>query len=189
MRIVAVHGFNVKDGGKNTVDRFASFIQAAGWEIDVDEGNYGYVHLLSVRLFGRKKRKAVIKTLARAFERADVIITHSNGANYSTKALNKIHGSKVVIHISPALNATTPVPESVSHQLVLSTPYDGWVRLASYLPLHPWGRMGARGYLGDSPKVTNRMDASVKGHSKWFSDAQVTKTWTHCLNFIKESLK
>ena len=38
MKFVLVHGFNVKDGGKNTVDQLAPFILNASHTVDLDEG-------------------------------------------------------------------------------------------------------------------------------------------------------
>jgi len=186
MKIVTVHGFNVRDGGARTVDKLAPFIEKLGWIADIDDADYGYVDLLSVRLFKRKKHHQTILKLAQAFTDCDVIITHSNGAYYTTQALHLIKTQKTVIHISPALNSKTPPPKAVLRQLVLFTPHDGWVKLASYLPAHPWGRMGARGYQGDSEKVMSIMDANVHGHSDWFSDTHISSTWQYCHNFIKE---
>jgi len=193
MKIVLVHGFNVKDKGRNTVDRLAPYIKAAGHQVDLDQGDYGYFNLWMIRLFKSYLKSRVIYRLARAFEDADIIITHSNGANFTTQALDllpaKMNNTKKVIHISPALNSNTSIPEAVSHQLVLFTPHDFWVKLSSYLPFHPWGRMGARGYTGSSNKNYNLEDKSIKGHSDWFTVEHVRMTWQYASAFISRHTK
>lgn len=191
MKFALVPGFNVRDGGANTVDRLAPFIWAdEDWEVDCDEADYGYFNLFMIRWFKRKHRARMLYRLAEAFEDADVIITHSNGAHFTTQALNMLpphhNNEKIVVHISPALNSSTPIPEAVKAQLVLHTPHDGWVRLASFLPLHPWGRMGARGYTGDSNKNTNVEMAEVRTHSGWFKPMHVTNTWIEIHRYLKE---
>ena len=181
MRFVFVHGFNVRDGGLHTVDQLAFLAGNDGYEVDKDEGDYGYFNLWMIRLFKSQLRRRVLYRLAKAFEKADVIVTHSNGAYFTTLALNMLNkefnNTKVVVHISPALNIDAEIPEAVKAQLTLATKHDGWVKLASYLPFMPWGRQGARGYKGSSNKVTNRFDNSVKRHSDWFKLDHLMTTW------------
>lgn len=188
-KICLVHGFNVKDGGAGTVDQLAPWITAAGYECDTDETDYGYFGLLDVRLRNGKRRRRVLYRLARAFERADVIITHSNGANFTHQALDMLPdtfvNSKLVIHISPALDRNALIPNAVKKMLVMHTPHDKWVRLSTYLPGHPWGRMGAFGYDGGDKRVINRECPEVRRHSDWFKHQHVMNTWASCHNFIE----
>ena len=100
---------------------------------------------------------------------------------------SEYNNDKLVIHISPALDKDTPIPLSVRAQLVLFTPNDFWVKLSSWIPTHPWGRMGARGYKGDDNRNTNHEDDTVKSHSGWFHVEHVGKTWAHCRAFIEEN--
>lgn len=190
MKMVLVHGFNVKDGGARTVDRLVPYADTHGYVIDQDEGDYGFFNLFMIRLRKSRIRKRVLYRLAKAFETADVIVTHSNGAHFTTEALDLLppvyNNTKTVIHISPALNSNTDIPEAVKAQLVLYTPHDGWVKLASYIPLHPWGRMGARGYTGPSNKNRNLMDASIRKHSNWFTPTHVRGTWKYVNAFAQE---
>ena len=189
MKFVLVHGFNVKNRGATTVDKLVCYIELSGHEVDKDEGDYGYFNLLMIRLFRKKQRKAVIKRLAEAFKTADVIVTHSNGAHFATLALEqlpvKLNRSKVIVHISPALNSSTPIPNAVKAQLVLHTPHDGWVKLSSFLPLHPWGKMGARGYTGDDIRNLNIENTKVRKHSAWFFTKHIRNTWDELIRFVK----
>lgn len=191
MKFVLVHGFNVRDGGEHTVDQLSSFICDAGHQVDIDEGDYGYFNIWMVRFTRSRTRKRVIHRLARAFEKADVIITHSNGANFTNQALDLMSGefnnTKKLIHISPALNRDAEIPQAVRNQLVMYTPHDKAVRMSSYLLFHPWGRMGAKGYNGADNRNTNLKANAVKGHSDWFLSQHIRRTWKKCKSFIEES--
>ena len=193
MKFVLVHGFNVRDKGTRTVDKLAPYIKAEGYNVDIDEGDYGHFSIWMIRFFKTWLRNRVIYRLAEAFKTADVIITHSNGANFTTQALELLppeyNNTKIVIHISPALNSSTSIPNAVRAQQVLYTPHDGWVKLSSYLPLHPWGRMGAKGYTGTNNKNINVMDARVKKHSDWFKPKFIRSTWAYSIAFIEERRK
>lgn len=193
MNIVSIHGFNVRDGGSRTIDRLGPFAIYDGYLFDYDEADYGFFNLWMVRLIRRKLRARVLHRIANAIENADVIITHSNGANFATQALDMLgaehNNSKIVIHISPALDKDTPIPLAVKSQLVMFTPNDFWVKLSSWIPLHPWGRMGARGYSGDDNRNTNQENKDVKSHSGWFKIDHVHDTWVSCKNFIEEHVE
>ena len=188
MKFVLVHGFNVRDGGSHTVDKLAPFILSSGHQVDLDEGDYGFFNIWMVRLFKSWRKSRVLYRLAKAFETADVIITHSNGANFTTQALDLLpeeyNNELLVIHISPALDRDTEIPQSIRGQLVLHTPHDGWVKLSSLLWFHPWGRMGAVGYKGSDNRNHNVEVRAVKGHSDWFKDAHVARTWKRCMTFL-----
>ena len=190
MKLVLVHGFNVKDGGTRTVDTLIPFAEVAGYEVDKDEGDYGYFNLLMIRWFKARRKRKVLFRLAKAFETADIIVTHSNGAHFTTQALNMLPSNlvtkKLVVHISPALNSNTDIPEVVKAQLVLYTPHDGWVKASSYLPLHPWGRMGARGYTGTDIRNRNLMDRGIRKHSEWFTSTYSRRTWKYVHAFAEE---
>lgn len=190
MKIVLVHGFNVRDGGKHTIDTLIPLITNEGYTVDKDEGDYGFFNIWMVRFKASKTRQRVLYRLAKAFESADVIITHSNGANFTTQALDMLtpdyNNTKLIIHISPALDCDTQIPLAVHQQLVLYTPHDKAVRLSSWLLFHPWGRMGANGYSGSDNRNTNLEVAAIQGHSGWFKIPHVTRTWQRCEEFIKE---
>ena len=172
MRAVLVHGFNVKDAGAGTVDQFIPELEKLGYTVDRDEADYGFWSLRAIYFGGKRK---VIRRLMKAFEHADVIITHSNGASFANKALKQIpprhDGTRVLVHFSPALNRKTEIPFSIDRQWVYHTRKDWTVRLSSYLPGLPWGRMGAMGYKGDGPNINVDRTETMKGHSNWFKGA------------------
>ena len=178
MRIVLVHGFRVFDSGAGTVDKLAPYLRGAGHEVETDEADYGPFGLWAVRF---RKHSAVLR-IAGALESADVVISHSNGANYTNKALKLLrHKGRNVreIRLSPALNRKTGT--YADKCWVFHTCSDWAVRLSSYIPFHPWGRQGAWGFKCDQKRhdhAQNRYDCSkvenidhsdiIKGHSDWF---------------------
>lgn len=172
LRIVLVHGFNVRDAGERSIDQLAWPLRHLGHEADTDSADYGYFGLLGVRFFRGKRRREALGRLEQAFDTADIIVTHSNGANFATEAMKRFSAGRQfnVVHVSPALNMDTPPPASVGRQLVYHTMNDGWVRLARILPWHPWGAMGAYGYQGDDRRVESRAWPSVNGHGDWFNE-------------------
>ncbi len=188
MRYVLIHGFKLRDGGASTTDRLVPFILEAGDVVDSDEADYGYWSLWKIIAFKGRARKDVLKRIAAAVEKADVVIGHSNGVNFGLQALNalpkKYKDTKIAIWISGAVACRAEVPEAVKAQLVLYTPHDKWVKMSSYIPFNRWGRQGARGYLGKSTQNLNQMVASIKEHSEWFVNGIVKSTWQYCYAFV-----
>ena len=172
-RVILVHGFNVRDGGKDTVDALAPYLIKAGYYCDIDEVDYGYFSLLAVRF----RKHSAVRRIANALDSADVVICHSNGSNFATKALklHEHHAQRLkVVHLSPAMNSKARVPDNVEKGFVFFTRSDFWVWLSGFLPFHPWGRAGWHGYTGDDPRIVNREFSDlINGHSDWFSDDNI----------------
>lgn len=173
-RVVFLHGWNVKDGGEGTVDTLVPFFNEWGWDTDKDEADYGFIFWRMLSIVGRALfTKKIIKRIVPALEKADLIITHSNGANFATRALKllpeEMHNTKVVVHFSPALNKKTKIPPAVKSQLVVHTRHDKAVKAAKFLLLSNWGNMGAVGYMGYDQRNTN-LDATnfIRDHSDHF---------------------
>jgi hypothetical protein len=174
MRVVLIHGWNVKDGGKGTVDTLAPYFEELGWEVDSDEADYGFIFWRMLSIIGRWLfTKKIIKRLIPAVQKADMIVTHSNGANFATRAMKQLNnlydGTKIVVHISPALNRKTEPPRAVKAQLVIHTRKDSAVKAARWLIFSPWGSMGAWGYQGYDERVDNADFTNIaSGHSAHF---------------------
>jgi hypothetical protein len=169
MKAVLVHGFNVRDGGANTVDRLAPHLEDEGYEVDMDEADYGFIGLTAVRL---RKHKAIIRIID-ALQDADVVVAHSNGANYVLKALKHLPKTYHihVVFLSPAANRKAKFAESVKKAHVFYTKTDFWIWVSGLLPFHPWGRMGQKGAKTEDPRVINYDYTDVvKDHSDWFDD-------------------
>lgn len=171
MRIALIHGFNVRDGGKRTVDTLAPRLIERGHEVDTDSMDYGFHHLFKVR-FNHKKE---VERIAAAMEKADAVITHSNGANYSMQAAYMISSPIIMLHMSPALNTKVNIPACVTHMEVLHTRNDKAVKAAKWLIFHPWGNMGSAGYKGQDTRGRNHeYTHMVKDHSNWYKGDKAT---------------
>ena len=188
MRVVVIHGFNLYDDGASTVDRLVPYIEDEGWEVDKDEADYGFLSLWKVILFNGKARQKVLYRITKAIEEADLVIGHSNGANFGLQALAALPDEekekKLAVWISGAASTKVKIPHSVKKMLVLHTPYDIWVRLATYIPFNKWGRMGCKGYKGDDKRVINIKSRDMKQHSAWFRECCLDRTWTYVTNFV-----
>lgn len=172
MKIVMIHGFNVKDKGRGSVDRLVAPLmeRLPGADFDMDTADYGWHFLLRVRFF--YWFGGTINRIAKALENADVVITHSNGANYCMKAVKRIKNLDLhIIHLSPALNATYPYRRRKFNRCdVLHTLYDSAVAASKYLPFHPWGDSGRIGAKTKDSRVENHnFTKHISGHSDWFT--------------------
>lgn len=166
MRVVLVHGFNVRDKGVRSVDRLAEHFPG-WWDVDKDEADYGFFNLWKVRF----ARRGAIRRIAEALKTADAVVAHSNGCNYVMKALRFVPDSRriKVFFLSPAVNRTTRFPKVVEKAIVLFTKADFWVFLSGFLPFHPWGWMGMLGPKGEDERVDARDFTDIVGsHSGWF---------------------
>ena len=186
MKIVLVHGFNVKDGGANTVDKLAPFLIKAGHYVEIDEADYGYYKLAAVRL---RKHSAVLR-IAKALENADAVVSHSNGANFVNKALKLLaHRDRKYqeVRLSPAINRSTAAADNVTRCTVFHTLTDFWVWMSGFLIFHPWGRQGQKGYKGDDQRMRNwDMTDVVKKHSDYFTDENAEFIAKEVLNALEQ---
>lgn len=180
MRIWLVHGFNVRDGGRGTVDQLIPFLKKDGHE--VLQFDYGWTFLLGAR-FGNKGRA---KKLAKLVQPGDVLIAHSNGCTIGHRTCNLLPlvPFSIVIYIAPALDPNL-VPQwgRVKKLVVYFSPDDSVVKKARWFPLVIWGDMGARGCNVKHAKVKNfnksRLLGTEVGHSKQFEPRFCEKFYKH----------
>lgn len=169
-RAILVHGFNVRDGGRKTTGTLRPYLKAAGY--DVREFRYGWLGLLSVRLFNQR----FAELLADMVNPDDVLIGHSNGCCLLHLAAQKRARFAKAVYINPALDRGMPLAPQVRVLHVWHSPSDRPVAWARILPDHPWGDMGAVGYQGrHDPRITNFnkehgfAEASSREHSDVFT--------------------
>lgn len=148
MIVYLVHGFNVRDGGKRTVDRFRPLLEERGYQVrDVDYGRFG---LGKVRLCN----KGVSRLLARLVEPDSIAIAHSNGAAVVRQAA--VYGAHFqhVTLVNPALDraATIPYARTVD---VWHAPSDVATLASRLLLFHPWGSQGRHGFKGLDRRYRN----------------------------------
>ncbi len=148
-RVILVHGFNVFDNGKNTIDRLGPYFKQFGYK--VVQMDYGWVFLLGVRFFTHRH----VKKLQKLIKPGDLIVGHSNGCNIINKVLWKKAPVEHVVYINPALNKDAPLAPQVKMVHVWHSDSDSPVRFATYLWHHPWGEMGSKGYKGCDKRYVN----------------------------------
>ena len=169
-RAILVHGFNVHDKGKGSIDRLEPYLKAKDFK--VQQFDYGWVFLLGVR-FKTRRHARRLAAMSRA---GDVAIGHSNGCNLIVEAAWRGARFKRVVFINPALDANTDLPPQIERCDVWHSPSDMAVRFARFLWFHPWGQMGATGYVGTDKRFRNfnketDYERSSDSHSDVFSDA------------------
>lgn len=162
-RVILVHGFNVRDGGKGTTDGLRSHFEGEGFE--VSEFDTGWRGLAGVR-FGNAKRA---RRLARMIQPGDLLVGHSDGCNLINLASWHLSGSEqpkpaAVVYLNPALDHDTQLAPQVVEALVFHTHSDRIVQIASWLRFHPWGDMGRVGYHDEPVYHDSRYNNTAYEH-------------------------
>ncbi len=169
MNIVLIHGFNVRDGGKGTIDTLEQPLILLGHDPDKDRADYGWHWLFKVR-FNHKKD---VQRIANALLWSDAAFTHSNGANYFNQACRIVYKHDPekklkVVHFSPAIDNDAEIPKIVTHMVIFATPHDSAVKWADKLWFHKWGNAGRVGYAGSDNRGSTVFFPTVLEHSGWF---------------------
>lgn len=174
-----LHGFNVTDGGADTVEKLRPFLREHPKQTLVKSWKYGWFGLVSV-LF---KNAKVAKHLNEAHEQVypyvpSYAVGHSNGCAILLRAANMGMEFKTLLLINPALNVDTKFPANIGQVIVVHTEDDVPTRVARWFDRIPfigliipnaWGAMGAYGYEGSDPRVMNiDLTGVLKGHSDLF---------------------
>lgn len=191
-----VHGFNVADYGAATVGKLAPFFEERGFRVRVH--GYRWTWLFTLRA----RNQRVAKALAEELQEGDVIAAHSNGCAIVDLCLKR-YWPQVgvgVIYINPALPREQPLSQAADWLHVYSAKSDEPVvwgsrlrRWTSWLPWssHPWGAMGAYGYVGDDPRVTqtymdDRTVGKGIGHSGVFEEPYLSLFGEEMAQFAAE---
>lgn len=179
-----VHGFNVKDGGEDTIDRLLPYLEDN--KLVVVQHDYGYLRIRGVL----RKNKAIAAKIKNHLGKHDVAIGHSNGCAILVKSLQQ--GAKLdkLILIHAALDKNFEFPEGVNEIHVFHSPNDKTVILAKWLRKlifwrnsFLWGEMGNTGYMGNDKRVINHL-LSTK-HSADFNDKNIEEFSTVIIDIIK----
>lgn len=177
--IYLIHGFNVKDGGAETVDTVRDHLEERGYRVeDID---YGYFQRLRVRLCN----KSIARVLAHLVKPGSTCIAHSNGGALAYLACEFGAPFKNVVLVNPALDSKKVLAKQVEKVQVWYSPHDKWTGLAKFIPKSIWGAQGRTGYTGhpdaryeniDQEEAIGRMKDEHSGiwHSeltrKYFAD-------------------
>jgi hypothetical protein len=147
---ILIHGFNITDGGSNTIDRLKPFLTKP---IDLD---YGWFGLLQVRF----RNKSVAKKLLSICKSEDTIYAHSNGCAIVARALKIGLKVKNIVFIHPALDVDDErlLTKNYKKLVVFYSHKDTATWLAKWLPFHNWGAMGTYGCKLDNKRIVNVND-------------------------------
>jgi hypothetical protein len=175
---IFVHGFNVHDGGKSTIDTLKPYFKTD----NVLEADYGWIGLLGVKVFGRK----IAKVIAGMTPQGAIGIGHSNGCMELIRACEYGAPFKQLILINPALDRDIKIPLQVQRVDVLHNMTDHVVTVSRLYPVRYWGDLGRVGYHGKDKRVFNHETwrlFKVKGHSAVFTKPK------RLADFIKTLIK
>lgn len=188
MKIVLIHGFNVRDKGKGTIDKLEPLIRKEFplAQIDKDSADYGWIGLFVANWLYPFTN--IIQRLAVALKDADIVVTHSNGSHFCMRALKLIKNKDIlIIHISPALNSNWKFKEIFKSCYVYHTEYDKAVNWARFVPFSGWGNMGNVGALSDDIRLHNKhLKVRITDHSNWFKPWKKVKLCNSVFKVIKE---
>lgn len=196
--IALLHGFNVRDGGDATVERWAAPLEAAGHLVLRDALDYGWVGLLGARL----SDEAVARRVAELARQRPglVLVAHSHGGNIAHQAVRD-HGAAfdLLVLVNPALRRDAEFGPGAKRVLCFYAPSDRALQgalLLRWLPWnwfspHPWGAAGKFGLLHTSESRVNvNLDQLhphylQAGHSGAFKDAALAQV---CVQRVLDAL-
>ncbi|RLJ20813.1 hypothetical protein DJ031_04695 [bacterium endosymbiont of Escarpia laminata] len=175
-RCFLLHGYNVDNGGAETVEKLVPYIAAAGFDpVCID---YGHFNLIDVRV----NNDDVGSRLVQMIRPGDVFIGHSNGCAIAAMAIEAGAPFARGVMIHPALQSfwSPPLDHPIEQVAVFSrwSDYATWsaflLRVFSPGRLvwgrHIWGAMGATGPLSKDPRIVNKEGAHF--HSNGFKDPE-----------------
>lgn len=177
---ILVHGYNVSDGGKDTVQTMQKHFRALSNEV-VFNWNYGHFNLMNV-IFQNKKVAKKIKDYVGEIEAGKSIyaVGHSNGCAILVNSARQGARYDKLLLINPALKVDTVFPDNIGQIIVIHTNNDKPTNVAGILDKIPflclaipnaWGAMGKVGYQGKDKRVINLdMTDVLNGHSDFFAN-------------------
>jgi len=164
-----VHGFNVFDDGKETIDRLIPHLEKHGF--DIIEHDYGWRFFLGVRFLNQWTANKI----ADIVQEGDIGVGHSNGCDILYRASIDCEFAGLVF-INPALDSDTGPLSDWTH--VYYNEDDSATETAKWIPFHNWGAQGNTGYTGEDQTVTNYSEKytvglpSISGHSTVFKSPE-----------------
>lgn len=169
--IVLVHGFNVSDGGKETILRLAEPLREAGHV--VIPCKYGWLGVFGVRFCN----KNIAHALASMAPANSVAIGHSNGCALIHAAAHMGAPFSRVMYINPALDNDAELAPMIDRADIYYDPGDIIAGASRWRPWSSWGNMGRVGYKGRDPRNHNHnlhhdAELGTEHHSEAFKDPE-----------------
>lgn len=167
-RVVLIHGVRTRRNNQN-LHRLAAAFRELGFCVTIPR--YGYLPAF-VAAFLPFMHNYIASSMSNFIEDDDIVLGHSNGATL-TYLISQKHQLRGAILLNPALDCEKAPEAGFVH--VYHTDGDCVVTWSALVPFHPWGAMGAVGYTGTDPRVTNIDMANppiglpaINGHSEIF---------------------
>ncbi len=176
--IVLVHGL-ATDTLTDSIGRLGALFEEAGFSVAAPY-RYGEQHVWGVRGSRAAVGNGLLSMLQVAADysgRPVIPVGHSRGclAIHDAAVAQSILARPVFTHavyLSPAMDRDTEPAAGMERIDVHHTRSDWAVLWARFLPLHPFGDMGRRGYSGRSPVMQNfNATGRVAGHSGWWEQS------------------
>lgn len=151
---ILIHGFNVRDGGKESIGKLQSYLETRG--VDCIVVDYHWLGVFGTYAKNNKIAKRIAKAAkaAKAGHRNVIALGHSNGCAILNIATKKYMAPiDRLLYVNPALDRDQSPGSYVKEWHVWYSPGDLPVKIGKLLPKHPWGEMGAKGYKGKDDRV------------------------------------
>ena len=176
IHFILIHGLFDKSSGINNVEKLIPIIKEyyPNATIDQDECDYGWMGALKASWF--YKLTDVIPRMSKALKdtgKRTVVIAHSNGCNFTMKALSEITNKNIeLFFLSPALKRKYEFKEDFKSCDVIYTRGDSVVLLTWLLIKSRLGTMGRYGASTQDKRVNNKdmYEYGIKDHSDYFLD-------------------
>jgi len=169
--VILVHGFNVWDGGKKSIQTLIPYFEKRGCTVDTLA--YGWFGLIQARFCNDEVASELAKRVNtlehQGYERV-IVVGHSNGCAIAHLASPSIiHPNVKYVYINPALRREAEPAPVIQGIDVWYNGSDWAVALSKILiwraTERPWGIMGRIGYTGYNPKFRNYDTGTIKPHA------------------------
>lgn len=200
VKVLTIHGFNVKDNAKGTTDKALTYFRRAGF-VDVKDFDYGWFELLAVRFMSDKVAKRLAEEIG---DTPTIVFCHSHG-NVIADIAAKKYNANIVYHVAvnPALNIKTQFATKIDYIDVYHNEKDcvvttsKWLRRLSplsWVNIHPWGEAGRKGIKTNDRRVVNIDTINTEnmpeaaGHSGMFDNKNVPYWMTYAVKRVVERM-
>lgn len=154
MAVLLVHGYNATGRSweilEPELNRYGVYTRRWSYR----EMNGPITGLIGARLCNRRRARELARVLAS--DLVEGVVAHSNGALVADYACELAPVRVPLLLIHPALDKDHTFAAAWKRIRVYCAPGDAATRWARFLLFHPWGAMGAFGYIGKDTRVRNR---------------------------------
>lgn len=181
---LSIPGILNRKGGAENIDKLVTALDAD--IVDLDDLDTGFVAFFRVMFHGRFTER-VAGGLKKWIDHEDVkrifVFCHSNGLNFTFKALKKLRKRKqlgnkpiIVVSLSGCARRTLNTDDATEvHNWY--TRHDEALKVAKFWPVPGMGSFGLSTYRGKSNNVIDKnITNHIESHSQWFDADTLPKT-------------